>query len=160
MIRRFLLAGVLLAAGLVAALAETSCKLTEADVGLTRLTDAFRADYLRKLESDCEIGKLQPILIEIGLAVLHEIKELEKRPQRQIEEWAQPLRRLHGWRHQGFGPLIERLERPHGGARPAAHSDEQEVRQGIVGRRLIQLAVTDRVTKHEYDSLVRRLLGN
>jgi hypothetical protein len=161
MIRRLLLAGMLVAAGPAWAFAETSCKLTEADVGLTQVPAAFRADFLRKLESDCEIGRLQPVLIQIGVAVLSDIMELEKRPRGRIEEWAIPLRRLHGASMDGYRPLQERMDRVHGVVRPPAPaSDEQEVRQGNVARRLIHLAVTGRITKQEYDRLARRLQGN
>jgi hypothetical protein len=160
MIKRLLLAGVFAAAGPALAWAEPSCKFTEADIRSVKVPEQFRADYLRKLESDCEIGKLQPLLIEIGLAVLHDVKELEMRPRGQIEAWAEPLRRLHGPGNEGYGPLFERLDRIRGMVRPGALSNEEEVRRGNVGRRLIQLAVSGRVTKREYDSLLRRLQGN
>jgi hypothetical protein len=52
------------------------------------------------------------------------------------------------------------VERSKNAAIPAMSADEREVRQGNVARRLIGLAITGRITKQEYDSLVRRLLGN
>jgi hypothetical protein len=159
MINQLLLAGVLAAICPASAWAEASCRFTEADIRSVRMPEQFRADYLRKLESDCEIGKLQPLLIEIGLAVLHDVKELELRPRGQIEEWAEPLRRLHG-NNEGYGRLLERLDRIRGMVRPGALADEEEVRRGNVGRRLIQLAVSGRITQREYDSLMKRLRGN
>jgi hypothetical protein len=156
MIDRLLLAGVLVAAGPALAFAEASCKFA-GSVWVSE--EAVRPEVLRKVESNCEIGKLQPLLIEIGLTVLQDIKDLEKRPRGTLEEWAQPLLQLHG-NNEGYGRLVERLDRIRGIVRPGPLSDEEEVRQGNVARRLIQLAVTGRVTKHEYDSLMRRLQGN
>src|SRR5262245_45913783 len=61
MITRLLLSGMLATVGPAVALAETPCKLTEANVGVMQVPEAFREDFLRKLEADCEIGKLQPV---------------------------------------------------------------------------------------------------
>jgi hypothetical protein len=159
MINRLLIAGLLAAACPVSVWAEASCKFTDADIASVRMPEQFRADYLRTLESQCEIGRLQPLLIEIGLAVLRDIKDLELRPRGQIEEWAEPLRQLHG-NNEGYRQLRERLDRIRGMVRPGPASDEEEIRHGSVGRRLIQLAVSGRITQREYDSLVRRLQGN
>jgi hypothetical protein len=159
MINRLLIAGLLAAACPASVWAEASCKFTDADIASVRMPEQFRSDYLRTLESQCEIGKLQPLLIEIGLAVLRDIKDLELRPRGQIGEWAESLRRLHGERDEGYRRILERLDRIRGMVRPTA-SDEEEVRQGNVGRRLIQLAISGRITRQEYESLVRRLQGD
>jgi hypothetical protein len=157
MIKRLLLAGMLAAACPASASAEASCKFTGSVIVSE---EALRPEVLRALEARCEIDKLQPPLIEIGLVVLQEIKDLELRPRGQIEDWAEPLRRLHGDRDEVYRRIRERLDRIRGMVRPATASDEEEVRQGNVGRRLIQLAISGRVTRQEYESLLRRLLGN
>jgi hypothetical protein len=156
MIKRLLLSGMLAAACPALASAEASCKFTGSVIVSV---EALHAEVLRALESQCEIGKLQPLLIEIGLAVLRDIKDLELRPRGQIGEWAESLRRLHGERDEGYRRILERLDRIRGMVRPTA-SDEEEVRQGNVGRRLIQLAISGRITRQEYESLVRRLQGD
>jgi len=160
MIIRLLLATMFAAAGPVFATAEASCKFNESDVQFTKVPERFRADYVRELESRCEIGKLQPPLIEIGLAVLQDVKELETRAPARIEAWAEPLDRLHGRSPGPYGALRERVVRLQGMNHLAPSRDVQEVRDGNVARRLVQLAVSGRVTKQEYDSLVRRLQGN
>jgi hypothetical protein len=157
MIKRLLLSGMLAAACPALASAEASCKFTGSVIVSV---EALHAEVLRALESQCEIGKLQPLLIEIGIAVLRDIKDLELRPRGQIEEWAEPLRRLHGDRDEVYRRILERFDRIRGMVRPATASDEEEVRQGNVGRRLIQLAVSGRITRQEYESLVRRLQGD
>jgi hypothetical protein len=158
MINRALLAGVFAAASPTLVWAESSCKFTGSVVISGISGEGVHAGVLRALEARCEIDRLRPPLIEVGLAVLQDIKELETHPQRPIETWAEPLRQLHGPSRSGYEALYERLDRIAGISCPT--SDDEEVQRGNVGRRLNELAISGRVTKQEYDSLVRRLQGN
>jgi hypothetical protein len=161
MFKRLLLAGMLATGCAAHAWAEPSCTVTEADLNLSpRLPEDFRAELVRTSEARCEIEKLRPPLIEIGIAVLKDIRELERRPQGSLSEWAEPLHRRHGPSSNSYAGFLAAVERSRNAAVPAMSADEREVRQGNVGRRLIGLAITGRIAKQEYDSLVRRLLGN
>jgi hypothetical protein len=97
MIKRLLLAGMLAAGCAAHAWADASCTFTEAELNLSpRLPEEFRAELVRTSEARCEIEKLRPPLIEIGVAVLKDIRELERRPRGSLGEWAEPLHRRHG----------------------------------------------------------------
>jgi hypothetical protein len=88
----------------------------------------------------------------LGLAVLEDIKEFELRPEDTPGEWAVPLRRWYEMRNDCPVPMAppawERMS-----------EDERELRSSGLARRLIELAITGRITKREFDGLVRRLQG-
>jgi hypothetical protein len=97
---------------------------------------------------------LRPPLIQIGVAVLQDIRELELRPPASPDNWVLAVRSRY--RACVSGRLGEEVR----GRSPSASTDELEVRNGSVQRRLIRLALTGRVTKAEFDSLAKRLQGN
>lgn len=100
---------------------------------------------------------LRPPLIQIGVAVLQDIKELEQRPATNPGEWVEAVRQRYRACISMTMPLQERTV---GRVTAPSSPDEVEVRRGMVQRRLIRLALTGRVTKAEFDSLARRLQGN
>jgi hypothetical protein len=108
-----------------------------------------------------ELQELRPLFPHLGLAVLQDIKQLEQRPEGTPEEWADALRQRHacpaGLCRLPPRSLSETIE-GRGGQRLS--EDEKEVRYGGLQRRLIELAITGRITKEEYDGLVKRLQGN
>jgi hypothetical protein len=99
--------------------------------------------------------QLQPLFPQIGIAVLQDIKELERRPEGTPGEWTEPLRR----RVLSYRPGPPR-DASQDRLRERMSADEWEVRSGGMQRRLISLALTGRITEEEYDRLVDRLQGN
>jgi hypothetical protein len=100
--------------------------------------------------------RLRPPLIQIGVAVLQDIKELEQRPEAQPEAWVDAVRQQY---RKCIGLVIRSAERM-AGRDTAFSADELAVRNGLVERRLVRLALTGRVSKTEFDSLAKRLQGN
>jgi hypothetical protein len=100
--------------------------------------------------------RLRPPLIQIGVAVLQDIKELEQRPEGPPDQWVDAVRQQY--RHC-IG-LVMRLSEQAGGRDRTGSPDEVAVRNGLVERRLVRLALTGRVSKTEFDSLAKRLQGN
>jgi hypothetical protein len=122
-----------------------------------------------------------------ALAVLAEIKELEKRPEAAPGEWTAPIRQSlsalppsvpHTLRNATGSPprevrvlaldpatarraVILQRSGSAGSASdnssPDLSAEEREVRSGTLRRRLGELAVTGRVSKDQYESLLERL---
>ena len=102
---------------------------------------------------------LRPPLIQIGVAVLQDIKELELRPSARPDDWVLAVRSRYRACVSGVNTSA-RLGEDIRGRTASASADELEVRNGSVQRRLIRLALTGRITKDEFDSLAKRLQGN
>jgi hypothetical protein len=91
--------------------------------------------------------------------VLEDIKEYERRPEGTTGEWAEPIRRWY--RISGHCPaLMAAMSPEEREARERMSEDELAVRSGAWRERLIKLAITGRITKEEFESLVNRLQGN
>jgi hypothetical protein len=117
-----------------------------------------RAEYLTMLELLRDLRR-PPLFPHQALSILQDVKVLENRPEGRPSEWAEPL----GPRLAEPLGLIDRL----GPARAALvlatrnlTPDEFEVRSGAVERKLINLAVTGRITKEEFEGFVMRWRGN
>jgi hypothetical protein len=105
------------------------------------------------------VPRLEALFPHLWAAILDDIKELERRPEGTRSEWAEPIRywveiagdcptpvaAITPEQRQAWGRLSE---------------DERARRGGGMQRRLINLAITGRVTKVEFDRLVDRLQGN
>jgi hypothetical protein len=125
----------------------------------TWVPEFCRADYVRMVQAERDLHELRPLFMHVGLAVLEEIREMERRPVTHVGEWALPLQRRHASADCGLvGPGRTALV-AHGGPQPWS-ADELDVHRGGVQRRLIRLAISGRITKEEYDGMVRRLQGN
>jgi hypothetical protein len=101
----------------------------------------------------------RPLFPHFGLAVLQDIKQLERRPEGPPGEWVQPLLRWQTWAARWPAPVAA-YEVIQGREGSPLSEDEREVRRGGVQRRLIDLAITGRIAKEEYDGLVKRLRGD
>ena len=100
--------------------------------------------------------RLRPPLIQIGLAVLQDIKELEQRPAAEPDPWVDAVRQQY---RKCIGLAMQFSQQVAGRERTSS-PDELAVRNGLVERRLVRLALTGRVSKAEFDSLAKRLQGN
>jgi hypothetical protein len=121
--------------------------------------DVFRAlrDHLARLgwrsESAEDHRRLHARLISKAIAVLQNIKELEKRPADTPGAWAESFR-------QRQGPLAGPVRLIEKGSMDHLSEDEREASTGGVQRRLRDLAISGRITREEYDSLNARLGQN
>jgi hypothetical protein len=104
-------------------------------------------------ETRRHVPSLAPLFPHLGLAVLQDIKELEQRPEDIPGEWAVPLRRWYELRNHCAPPTAPL-------ARERMSEDERALRSGDIQRRLIVLAITGRISKQEFDGLVKRLQGD
>jgi hypothetical protein len=116
--------------------------------------------YLSMVEVKRELQSLQPWGLQRGLAVLQEMKELEKRSESSLGEWAEALRRRYT-SPEGIAGTLVLIENIGGrDGLEGMSAEEREVRLGGVQKRLIGLAITGRIAKEEYDSFVKRVRGN
>ena len=100
--------------------------------------------------------RLRPPLIQIGVAVLQDIKDLEQRPATMPDDWVEAVRQQYRRCIDPTGRFSYQI-----GDRDRTYSpDEQAVRNGQVERRLVRLALTGRISQAECDSLATRLQGN
>jgi hypothetical protein len=122
--------------------------------------EEFRADYLTMVEVRRELNELQPLFPHLGVLILQELKELEKRPEGSRGFWAEPMRRRHTSRGGILGSTT--ITQSVGGRDrfEGLTSDEREVQAGGVQKRLIRLAITGRITEQEYNTFVRRIQVN
>jgi hypothetical protein len=102
-----------------------------------------------------ELQKLQPPLRGMGVAILQELKELERRPAGPLDEWAHALRR----RYTSWTGIFGAMRIQDAATFKGLSEDEREVQAGNVQKQLIMLAASGRITKQEYDQFVRRLQG-
>ena len=100
--------------------------------------------------------RLRPPLIQIGVAVLQDIKDLEQRPEAIPDDWVEGVRQQY---RRCIG-LTMRLSEQIGSRDRTSSPDELAVRNGMVERRLVRLALTGRISQAEFDSLAKRLQGN
>jgi len=113
------------------------------------------------VEMQRELQALQPVFPHIGILVLQELRDLEKRPERSIAPWAESMRARYTSK-PGHLALVLPLqpviaERNH---LENLSREERVVRGGGVQRLLIRLAITGRIDEQEFNSFVRRLRGN
>ena len=109
------------------------------------------------IEVERELQSLQPLFNHIGVAILQEIKQLEKRPEGQLDQWAEALHR----KYTSPGGIAGAHRLVLGGDHWRRMSaNEREVYAGRVQIRLINLATTGRISREEFDDFVRRLQGN
>jgi hypothetical protein len=119
----------------------------------------IRAELAETEEIRRELYLLQPAYTRLGVAILQDIKRLEQRPAGPLARWAEALRRRYTSR---AGMVVGVLAEARPGGRGQAQGltdDETTVRRGGVQRRLIQLAITGRISEPEYESVVQRLQG-
>ena len=120
-----------------------------------------RAEVLAAIEAERALGELQPLFPHLGVQVLQELRELERRPAANPDAWVEPIRR----RYTSPGPRRvppKSLGSAIAGRDPSEglSDDERTVRSGGVQRLLIGLAITGRISEQEYEAVVRRLRGN
>ncbi len=110
---------------------------------------------LRKAER--ELTALQPLFVEQGVSLLHELRDLQHtRPEGPLEPWARELRVKYGYLAR---PGIDIVLLVTGADTGPMSTDEAEVRRGGVQKLLTRLAITGRLSRAEYDSFVRDLQG-
>ena len=116
--------------------------------------------YLATEDISRELRDMRPLFTRLGVDILQEIKQLEQRPEGGLGEWAAAMhRRFTSW--AGIAATIVLIQSIGGRDGTEGMSpDEREVHLGGVQMRLVKLAITGRITKEEYDGLVKRLQGN
>jgi hypothetical protein len=105
------------------------------------------------------LPSLQPLFPHLGAAVLEDVKEFERRPESAIGDWAEPLRRWYRLSDQCPAPKAAMTPQQQQ-AWDRMSENERALRSGGLQRRLINLAVTGRITEEEFHRLVNRLQGN
>jgi hypothetical protein len=116
----------------------------------------FDSQFIREMDDiGDELQRLQPLLREMGVALLQELKELEQRPSGPLDEWAEALRR----RYTSWAGILGAMRIRDAATLKGLSRDEREVQLGNVQKRLIALATSGRISKREYDHFVRRLQG-
>jgi hypothetical protein len=172
--KRSTVAALLVLSGSVAGWAETLGR--QQDDVLALIPEPLRSDYLEQQQVERELQMLRPLFPHFGVAILQEVRELEQRPEGRAAAWAGPLSRwyrsrplLSEFRPEKAARMVTITIEPSNRSRteprlterqPRMSDDEREVRSGGLTRRLINLAITGRITKDEYDGLVKRLQGN
>jgi|GraSoiStandDraft_4_1057263.scaffolds.fasta_scaffold1075800_2 hypothetical protein len=110
-------------------------------------------------EAGRAVPRLQALFPHLWAAVLDDVKEFELRPEGIPGEWVEPIRRWS--RIAGdCAPPVAAISLEQRQAWERLSGDERALRGGGMQRRLINLAITGRVTKVEFDRLVDRLEGN
>jgi hypothetical protein len=133
---------------------QVSPHWTEHD--LWRLSEPQRAVLRAQIDAERELSVFQQIFVEHGIAILRELRTLERRPEGPLDGWAQLLRAKYGHLARRGVDLVLQV----GTSRPAGMSaDEVEVRRGGVQKLLTRLAITGRISRAEYESFVRELQG-
>jgi hypothetical protein len=104
------------------------------------------------------LDELQLLFLHVGVQILQELRELQKRPEGSVGSWAEEMRRRHRSQAGMLGSVVV-LSVDRGGWDKMS-AEEKEVQSGRVQRLLIRLAITGRIDEQEYNSFVRRLRGN
>jgi hypothetical protein len=115
-----------------------------------------RAEYQKMVAIKRELVCSPALFPHQAQLVLQDVKILEGRPENNPGEWAEALGPL-------FPPALpDRLLSPDGFLSTLRDMGipEDELRNLSVQKRLINLAVTGRITKQEFERLVERLRGN
>jgi hypothetical protein len=152
--RRWLLATCLAAGGPAGAAAQTV-------VFPSTAPQKKSADYLAMVEIQRELQALQPLFVHVGVSILLELRDIQKRPEASPGPWVEPIRRKYTSR-AGRLALALPLEASIAGRAELEKlsADERVVRRGGVQRLLIRLAIAGRINRQEYEAFVRRLRGN
>jgi hypothetical protein len=152
--RRWSLAACLIAGGVAVATAQTPPVQSSTP-------EQRRAEQLATIEAQRALRELQPLFPHLGVQILQELRELEKRPEANPGPWVEPIRR----RYTSPGPFLappKSLDSTIAGRDPleGLSADERIVRSGGVQRLLIRLALTGRIDQQAFESFVQRLQGN
>jgi hypothetical protein len=126
---------------------------------LLRPPARIRAEIAETEEIRRELYLLQPAYTRIGVAILQDIKRLEQRPEGPLDPWAEALRGRYTTRVGMVRSILVEAAVDERYPLPGLTEDETTVQMGGVQRRLIQLAITGRISEQEYESFVRRLQG-
>ncbi len=113
--------------------------------------EALRAHLSRlgwRTENEQDRAQARAARIQKSVLVLQELRELEKRPEGAVADWAEVLRKQQR-------PDAIMLHGPPDKLKDLS-PDEREVQTGGLQRRLLGLALSGRVTKEEYDALTAR----
>ena len=132
----------------------------EAQVDQSQPSEKFAKHLAIQAEIQRELLELQPMLLHLGLQILQELRELERRPEASPGAWAEAIRRRHTFdggrlRATPIDVVLRGVGPPE-----SLSADEKIVWSGGVQRLLIHLAITGRVSEREFNSFVQRLHGN
>jgi hypothetical protein len=117
--------------------------------------ESQRDFYLATDEIRRELQGQQPLFTPLGLEILRDLKELETRPEGNVGEWAVAMRQ----RYTSLAGITATAVAIEGDGLQGRSPDEREVHLGGVQKRLINLAITGRSTRHDYEGFVSRLQG-
>jgi hypothetical protein len=159
-INRWLIASALLLACATPGLCQNAAWQPGEDLRfLPPASPRVRATCRKVHEAARAVPRLQALFPHLWAAILDDVKEFERRPEGARGEWVEPIR--HWLEIAGDCPTARAAITPEQRQAWERLSEVERARRGGgMQRRLINLAITGRVTKVEFDRLVDRLEGN